>query len=352
MKKTWIWALFCLTACESKDSPDNSHLPYENGFIVLNEGNFMDNNGTITFISGNDAKYDIFQKENQRSLNGSVTGYTEAGNKGIILVDNSTGGQDLIEFVDAKTFKSTGTIAAGQIENPRKALKITEDKVYISAWDAIGSWPNTYINPGYVAVVDVNSGRITKKIPVQKGAESMVKIGNEVFVGNVYSDDSQITIINAVTDEVISTLKTAPNPELIGVDANGKLWYFDGDLRRLNPTSKEIESTIQVETGAATPSKFNLSSDKTTLIYSLSYYDEQYIERGNVYQMSIQDTKFNQERALISRVFYGLDVNEGTIFGTIVPSFKQAGYVLRYKENGTLIDSIKVEVGPSKFYFK
>ncbi len=74
----------------------------------------------------------------------------------------------------------------------------------------------------------------------------------------------------------------------------------------------------------------------------------------DVYQTDISATEVNTTTSLISRTFYGVDVDPttGQIYGTIVPSFKQAGYVLRYQENGTLIDSVKAEIGPAKFFFQ
>jgi len=47
--------------------------PYESGVLVLNEGNFSQNNGTISYLSrtGTTAKYDIFSQVNTRSLKGA-----------------------------------------------------------------------------------------------------------------------------------------------------------------------------------------------------------------------------------------------------------------------------------------
>jgi hypothetical protein len=341
-------------ACDKNEDPQDDSNSYHHGTLILNEGNFMDNNGTVTHRLGNHVKYDIFQAENLRSLSGSITGYATAGERGVLLVDNSTGGQDKIEIVDAKTFKSLATVPSTEIENPREVLKINEDKVYISAWDATGSWPNTYINPGYVAVLDVKSGKITKKIPVQHGAESMVKVGAEVYVGSVYSDKNLITVIQTTNDAVSATLTTGLNPEVIGIDAQQKLWFFDGELKRLNTGTKTVEAALKVKDAARTASKFSMSKDGRKILYTLSYFDENFVEKGALYQTDISASEVNTTTSLISRTFYGVDVDPGTgqIYGSIVPSFKQAGYVLRYQEDGTLIDSIKAEIGPSKFFFQ
>lgn len=341
-------------ACDKNEDPTGAEGLYTQGTLVLNEGNFMDNNGTVSHIHGSTVKYDVFQTENLRSLSGSITAYATAGGRGILLVDNSTGGQDKIEIVDAKTFKSLATVPSAEIENPREILKINEDKVYISAWDAIGSWPNTYINPGYIAVLDVKSGKITKKIPVQHGAQSMVKVGSEVYVGSAYSDKALLSVIQTATDAVSTTVTTGLNPEVIGLDAQQNLWFFDGELKRLNPGTKAVEAALKVNDASRTAGKFSLSKDGRKILYTLSYFDTNFVEKGALYQTDISATEVNTATPLVSRTFYGVDVDPytGQIYGTIVPSFKQAGYVLRYQENGTLIDSLKAEIGPSKFFFQ
>ena len=56
----------------------------------------------------------------------------------------------------------------------------------------------------------------------------------------------------------------------------------------------------------------------------------------------------------INKVFTGLstDPSTGNIYAGFTPSLKQAGYVFRYQSNGTLIDSVKVGIGPEGFLFK
>lgn len=358
MKRTLI--VFCafLYACDTDDNTQPEQ-PYGKGVIVVNEGNFTDNNGTLSFLqSGSQTiSYDIFLKENTRSLTGGVSGYGEVNGKGIILVDNSGAGQDKIEIVDAGTFKSEATIPSAEIENPREVVKVSDTKAYVTAWDATGNWPDTYINPGYIAVLDLTSNKLTKKIPVQHGAQSIVVSGNEAFVGNIYSGRTVITVVDIATDAVKQTIEAGADPHVIGVDANNKLWvYAGGALKKINPASKAIESTVTLNPASAgqSPGKFVLSHDKKTLYFTLSAYDENWNEVGQVYSASVDAATINATTPLIRKVFYGMaaDPETGTLYGGLAPSFKQAGYVFRYQPNGTLIDSVKAEIAPAKFFFR
>lgn len=349
---------FALFSCNDKEEATPS-LPYDKGVIVINEGNFSDNNGTLSLIQreSQSASYDIFQKENVRSLSGGISGYSEVNGKGIILVDNATAGQDAIEIVDAGTFKHVATITSNEIENPREVIKASETKAYVTAWDVTGAWPNTYINPGYVAVIDLNTNKLTKKIPVQNGAQSITTIGNEAFVGNVYSGKTVISVIDITTDAIKQTIEVGANPNIIGLDANNKLWiYAGGSLKKVNPTSKVVENSVSLTPAKAgqSPGKFTLSKDKRTLYYMLSAYDENWNEIGQVYGTSVDVNSITAGTPLVNKVFYGMavDPETGYLYGGLVPSFKQAGYVFRYQPNGTLVDSVKAEIAPAKFYFK
>ncbi len=58
------------------------------------------------------AENDLFMKENGRSLTGAVQGYAEVGGHSMILVDNSTAGQDKVEIVNFGNWKSEATLTA------------------------------------------------------------------------------------------------------------------------------------------------------------------------------------------------------------------------------------------------
>ncbi|WP_028667788.1 DUF5074 domain-containing protein [Runella zeae] len=348
------------SACSTSE-PEPAQ-PYDNGVLVINAGNFLDNNGSISLLQRNSTtgSYDIFQKENSRSLAGGLSGYAEVNDKGVILVDNSTAGKDLIEIVNARTFKSLTTIPSTDIENPRAVVKASDTKAYVTCWDATGDYSNFYKNPGYVAVIDATTNKLSKKIPVQNGAETIVVVGNEAFVGNTGSGKTQVSVIDITTDAVKQQVEVGRNPHIIGLDANNKLWLYAGsELVKFNPQTKTAETRLKITSSNASksPSSFVLSADKKTIYYTYSFYDaaDDYKQKGETYSFSIDATTIAADKPFINRLFsggLGVDPQTGTIYAGLVPSFKQAGYVIRYQPNGTLVDSVKAEIAPSKFFFK
>ncbi|MFC5408269.1 YncE family protein [Larkinella bovis] len=349
-------------SCDSEKNEPSPVVPFgTSGVLVLNSGNFSDNNGTITYYpsTGSPFSYDFFNRVNQRSLTGSVQGYTESDGKGIILVDNTTGGQDKVEIVDANTFKSLATLKSPDIENPRSAVRVGANKVYVSCWDVSGDFSNGtfYKDPGYVAVVDLTTNKVTKKIPAVKGVETLLLVGTEVFAGSS-GDATRLTVIDTATDQVKTGIEVGANPNPVAFDANGKLWVLSGhELVRINPQSKTVENRLTIGTDKSRSlSHFVLSADKQSIYFISSFYDaaDNYREKGELHRFALTDTSIPATTPFISKLFSGLavDPQSGILYGGFTPSYKQAGYVFRYQPNGTLIDSVKAEIAPTGFFFK
>lgn len=330
---------------------------YVQGVFVLNEGNFTQNNGAVSYFAreSNTADADVFSLVNSgQTISGGVQGYDIAGNHGLILVDNSAAGQDKIQIVNANTFASEASIST-DIENPRDVVAVTNDKAYVTCWNTLNS---DYSYPvGYVAVIDLATNKVTKKISTDKGPEKMIFNKDKVFVGdNFYSGGTKLTVISTSSDAILSsiTFKSAPNP--IGVDANGKLWVQAGiELFRLNTETYAIETTIKIGTDATkTPGNFAMAPDLSTIYFVLSYSDANYVSHGATYKFSITDTQVNVTTPFVKRIFTGLavDPTQGLVYAAVTPSYSQSGYAVRYRGDGTLVDSVKVGVAPSGFYFK
>lgn len=349
-------ALF--TACTSNTDPTPTG-PYTNGVIVLNEGNFSENNGTLSWLprNANTAQNDVFQVRNQRRLTGSLAGYVEAGNRGLILVDNMAAGLDKVEIVTNDSLRSVKTLTAPDIENPRDAARISDTKVYVTCWGTTGTYPDTFPNPGYIAVIDLTTNTVIKKIPVQKGPEGVTVVGNEAFIASVsYSEAKTITVIDTQTDAVKQQITVTADGDKLLRDASNKLWTLIGkNAVRINPSTKTVEATIPVgaATSTSSPRYLTASADGQTFYYS-------YAPSGSarqIYRFSITDATITPTTPVINRSFPGItglgfDSQSNVIYAGTTPSYKQAGYVYRYQSTGQLVDSVKVDISPVDFYFK
>lgn len=341
-------------SCNQKDPAPKGD--YVQGVFVVNEGNFSQNNGAISFFTREQttAQADIFSAANGTALKGGAQGYAASGETGIILVDNMSAGQDKVEIVNSNTFKTIASIGAPDIENPREVVFGINNKAYVSCW---GSNADQKFTTGYVAVVDLTTNKVTKRIDIASGGpENLIYNNGKLFVGTVsYGGGNTLSIINATTNAVDKMLafENAPNP--IGIDADGKLWINDGiKVVKINPDSYNAEATLSIGSDATkTADKFTFSTDRRTVYFVLSYFDAAG-EHGGTYKFGTSDAQINVTTPLIKRVFTGLavDPTQGLLYAGVTPSYAQAGYAVRYRADGSVVDSIKVNVAPTGFFFK
>ncbi|WAC11317.1 YncE family protein [Dyadobacter pollutisoli] len=329
---------------------------YIQGVFVINEGNFSQNNGAISFFVREQtvSEADIFSKVNGTALKGGVQGYAAVGEKGLILVDNSAAGLDKVEIINSNTFKSEATIGAPDIENPREVVIGSNNTAYVSCWGTNASYT---FKTGYIAVIDLNTNKVTRKIDIAAGPENMVFNAGKLFVGTTsFGTDKNLYVINTGTNIIEKSvpLDIAPNP--IGIDANGKLWVNTGiKALKLNADTYVTEATLTIGTNATKiASNFAFSSDRKTVFFVLSYFDANYLSHGETYKFGVNDAQINVTTPFIKRNFTGLtvDPSQGLIYAGVTPSFAQAGYAVRYRADGSLVDSVKVGVAPTGFFFK
>lgn len=341
-----------LWSCNQSDpGPEGDYI---SGVFVSNEGNFQQNNGAISYFprERTTADADIFAAANGTDLKGGVQDYAASEEQGIILVDNSTAGQDKVQFVQRYTFKNEGTIGAPDIENPREVV-IVGRKAYVSCW---GTDVNKY-STGYIAVIDLTTKKITKKINVADGPENLVYANSKLYIGTAqWGAGSKLAIINTSSDEATSPIATPGIANPVGIDANGKLWVNVGDkVLRINTETNATEATLTIATGGTkTPGNFTFSNDLKSIFFVLSWFDDAFKEHGATYKFSISDTQIAMVTPLIPRPFVGLavDPSQGLLYAGVSPSYTQAGYAVRYRADGSLVDSIKVGIAPTGFFFQ
>jgi DNA-binding beta-propeller fold protein YncE len=354
-----LFIFSCTNSGGDNPAPEGT---YSDGIIVINGGNFGQNNGTLSFLKrdGKQVIENIYNVANgQASLppeEGRVEGYGEAGQTGIILFDHMVNGQDKVVLVDASTFVRKTELTAPTIENPRDVVVISETKAYVSNWDVLNEdWS---YKDGYLAVINPQTGDLIKKISIGQGPENMLYHQSKVYVGRADLTATQLTVVDSNTDQVIKSIDFERYPNPIGVDANGKLWVKEANrLHRINTTTDEIETTLPVgEDLSKSIGSTTLTPDKTGIIFALRYSTEEtnWREVGETYIAGIGASSIVTTHPVLDRVFSSLQVDPKTetVYAAVIPSLSQAGYVYRINTQGVLLDSIRAEVSPEGFFFK
>ncbi len=322
--------------------------------IVVNEGNFGSNNGSVSFVDRNDSVINyIYESANAgMNLGDVVQSYTRVGNKGIICVNNSK----KIEIVDARTFRHLATITdAVNTAYVRYALGISDTKAYVTN----GNFD------GIVNVIDLTTNTISHTIPVGKGPEQLALAGSHAYVCNSggFDVDSTVSVIDITIDAVVQTLKVGDIPAKIVKDAQGFVWVLcagqtdyagwpditkltPSRLVRINTVTNAVDKSFTL-IAAGNPSyvvNLAIGNNGRTVYYSIS---------DKIYAMDIAAGSLPSSPVISDREFYGLAASPFTnqIWGLSAPNFTSSGFVFRYSSTGTLIDSLKVGIGPNSVVF-
>ena len=339
-----LTAVFIFTSCD-KNSDTQPLGKYQHGVFIVQEGQFGHGNSGISFYMPDSLKVinNIFTLTNSRSLGDIAESLTFLNNTYYIVVNNS----NKIEVVNAN-FTSVGVIK-DSIDQPRFLLTVNSQKAYISQWTSTGK--------GNVAVLDLSTNKVTKRIALNQGPEKMVLCNNHVYVlnGGGLTNDSTVSVIDAGTDKLLTTIKVGYNPNSIQLDKNNKLWVlcsgmWKGDwsalaktglLVQIDPADNTVKKTITLGSLYSQPASLATNQSKDKLIYA---YD------SKIYEQNIDGSAASIK---LNRNFYKLDVNpaNGDVYATDPKNYSSDGWVIRYNSAFAVVDSFKVGIVPGEILF-
>ncbi|MBL7559396.1 YncE family protein [Olleya sp. YSTF-M6] len=313
LNKLAILALSISLAFTSCSNDDDSTvtvepiLEYVNGIIITEEGNFTNGTGAISFVS-NDLEYvenTVFENVNEETLGNLVQSMAFDGSLGYIIEN----GSNALKVVNRYTFQAITTISSG-LDNPRY-MTVVNGKGYITNWG-----DGNDETDDYVAVLDLNTNTFVSQIPVAFGPEAIVSLNDNIYVAHQggFTQNNQLTVINAVSDEVITTLTVGDVPNSLQIDESDTLWVLcggnpnhtanetDGALYKINTSTNTITSSITFDEGLH-PS--NLYYDTNNLYYGLS---------GDVYKMSSAESTLPEIAEFSVSNLYDFSVRGNQLF--------------------------------------
>jgi hypothetical protein len=309
------------------------------GVFIINEGNYLAGNGSLSFYSYDSAKIfnNIFSLANGRPLGDVPNSMIIYGNKGYIVVNNS----GRIEVVDKNTMQSLKTIDS--LNSPRNILIINSEKAYVSS-----------LFSNSLTIINLLTNTVSGFINIRRSSEAMVLSGDKAYISSWYSG-KDILVVNTKTDKIVDSIEVAPEPESMVLDKNNKLWvlcsggYTGDDLAELmvvNTTTDEIEKQIYFQSKLNYPSCLQINKTRDTIYY---------IENG-LWRMSIQSSELPDKlfKPSDGRLIYklGVDPRDGRIFYTDAFDYQNNGWVLQLNHNGKPIDSCRGDIIPGSFCFK
>ena len=346
---TAFFSLFFLSACEKEKATVSTNPPQNlNGIFIINEGSYGSGNGSISFISNDSTYYnnDLYNTINNSALGDIVQSMTIYNNFAYIPVNNS----QRMEVVSMTDFKRKGSITG--LSSPRFFVG-NGSTGFVSDWVS-----------NSVYVINLNSLTITDTIYCGAGPEGMTIVNNKLFICNSggFSDDSTVTVADAITHELITTIHTPVNPTSVMVDANGMVRVLckgslgsdytpttddaPGALISIDPSTFGITKTLYFNYDEH-PVKMQISAEKQNLFYLKGSYGY----GGTINKIAINASNLPLS-SFINSEFYGLGINpkNGDIYGGRV-NFSANTYAIRFNEAGLVQDSVLAGIGPNGFVF-
>jgi len=343
-------SMFFLYACDSDpvriEGPD---FQGSAGVFIVNEGNFMYENSSLSFYDYSDNKIfnNIFLIANEIPLGDVAQSLSFSGDKGFVVVNNSAkiicfdpGDATLIE-------KITG------FESPRHMLVLSETKAYVSD-----------IYARKIFIVDLSDYSVSGAIDTdnhsgqfnQHSAESMLLYGDRVFAA-CWSFDNTILVIDSRTDQITDSLTVTRQPNSMVIDHEGHLWVLSDGGFHGSTYGQERAAINCIDTESLQIiRKLSFSSDDDSPI-NLSINasaDTLYFINRDIFRMEVSSKTLPAE-AFISgdgKQFYslGIDPVSSEIYVGDAIDYQQAGMVYRYRDT-VVVDSFRTGIIPGDFYF-
>jgi DNA-binding beta-propeller fold protein YncE len=344
---------------KQKPNLDTEKVLHDRGVLILNEGNFMYGNASLTYYNSKtrEVQNDIFYRQNGVPL-GDVAQSAVIYDGEIYIVLNNSGKIMVLNFGKypaLKAFDFTHKITG--LQSPRFISFIDSSKAYIS---------DLYAKS--ISILDPSDYTITGTINIANGnpdfyqhpSEQFVIFEGEVFT-NCYSFDNKILVLDPETDRLTDSIEVLQQPNSIVLDKYGKIWAlcdggYEGStygntqpgLVRIDARSHTVEK-IFILPEDEWPSKLCINRKADTLYYI----------NGDVWRMPVDadhlphESFIQSETGLQTRLFYGLGVDPETseVYVSDAIDHVQSGVVYRYTSNGEGVDTFQAGIIPGFFCF-
>jgi YVTN family beta-propeller protein len=338
--------LFTIASCDDEDNTPKG--AYEDGVFVVNEGNFLHADGSVTFInrSSGEVTNDLFGAVNAgRALGDVVQSMTVAGDFAYVVVNNS----NKMEVVNANTFEASYTLS--DLKLPRYFTTIG-NKGYITEWVGFSSGQK-----GRVSVVDLDSHTITSNVVTDAGAENIVEAGGKLFVSNNFTNT--VSVINPSTLQVVQTLEVGDSPGAFVKDSQNKLWVIcgggsdanynplnNGRLVQIDVASNTVSKTIELNTNVSDNVAINKAGNQ------LFYFKGKSVYRINTTDTAAPSAPLLTEATAVSFYSIGIDPETDILYVADPKAFQANGTVYTYSTAGEARGTFSVGIGPNNFVFK
>lgn len=334
--------------------------------LVVNEGLFTTNTAAISAIYEDGTVFwDVFEPINQRPLGDVAQSITEINHNLFVAVNNSR----RVEILDARTFKSVGSIRYSQSGSPRYITPITPTTALVS--DLYGQIVIISTVPPYEVLEYIF-------LPTPNGGiEQMVTVKDKVF-GAYLGKGIAIFDVDKIRVSEMRMMEGAIVPwnmstAALLADYKDRVWVTTrtskaGYLTAIEYDTEKVADKVEIKFVSHNPKKgdivgmpnynrVDITPDKKEIYVSLLVCTED----GNkdafvqtLYKINVDTHELTPYMALPGvKMMYGMNISpKGDVcICDCLDYTAQRGYVRVYPHDGGEVKSYKVGVYPNRVFF-
>ena len=295
-------------------------------FIVTGEGSGA-GSGNVSIISDDLSvvENNVYSRNNKGVELGTFFQSMAFGNSNkYLIVDNA----NTINVLNSYNYKKEATISEG-LATPRY-MAISGDKGYVTNWGT---------TTAFLAIVDLESNKVTNTINIGAGPERVIVEGDKIYVSHKggFGSNNIITVIDKTTETVSTTITVLDKPD--------EIFIHDGDLvvlsEGLQKWAQDEDGNwfIEKETKAAIQ-RIDLSNN--TVVETISFVDGQHPslldidkQTGDLYYaLSSKVYKLNNGSNTLpsseefTQSLYGMNIINGKLYGVNASFTSQSDFVV------------------------
>ncbi len=344
MRKTkfmikWLPALALLLFLQScrEPKPIPPRGEYEGGYFILNEGQFMHDNASVSHIKDDfTGKEDsVYFKVNNMALGDVAQSMFAKDNKIYFLINNS----HKIVVADRWTMEHK-LLVTSYVRSPRYMIKISDRYALISDWGDVfdSNWND--VEDDYIAWYDMENDVITDTLHVDLGPNQMVYENGKVYllISGVGQTRNKVSVIDPVGKHVITDITVGDRPVAIDKDDDDFIWVLSsgnqpwsqggetrGNLSKIHPATNNVVSS------------YDFYTTEHPKFMDVDGNDIYYILDDELYKMSTSDTDLPLWGVIDLgndiQTPYGLEIIGDYIFVMDANAYNDIGKVVVYDKN-------------------
>lgn len=323
--------------CNSGENPDLENLPYDQGYVIGNEGAFGSSNASLGFrsLTGGIYQADLVGDVNQGLITGDVLQSLFGSDSLLFAVLNNS---NRILLLDRYRMKYKGEIS--NLALPRYLVQ-GQQALYLSEWV-------NFSGKGRVQKINSETAQLEGSVEVGALPEHLLAYQGKIYVPNSY--ENTVSVLTEVPFSKASDIVVGDYPQAC-LALEGSVWVLNGGKPEWTG-SFSYGSWMKLDSQGQVVTEVSLNQSQINPNRAVASADGRYayfLFGGDVWFL---DAQLETVGVLISGANgYGLGVDSqnGDILVGEAGDFSSASDVAIYNTQGVLQKRFKAGIAPSSF---